>query len=166
MLDGVFLADGSGGVLSFERHIDRPVDKVWAALTIPERVADWCGNAAEIDLRLGGVFCIHWPDGMGVMNGVITALEPPRRLEYSWHEPTVKLQASKVRWTLSPDGGGCRLTLEHIFTEVDRKSVTEFAAGWHDLYDAIVRAADGLASTMDFEGYTQLQAGYAEKLGV
>ena len=166
MLYGEFSAHGTGGVLAFERRLDRPVEKIWAALTIPERVADWCGNAAEIDLRPGGVFRIHWPEDMGVMNGVITALDPPRLLEYSWHEPSVKVPASKVRWTLSADGDGCKLKLEHIFTDIDRKSVTEFAGGWHDIIEHVVNASDGVASAMDAEGYKALQSGYAEKFGV
>ena len=166
MLDGEFVADGAGGALSFERRLARPVEKIWAGLTIPERVADWCGGGAEIDLRVGGVFRIFWPEGMGVMNGVITALDPPRLLEYSWHEPTVKVHASRVRWTLGPDGDGCRLKLEHIFTEVDRMSVTEFAGGWHDIIDHVVTASDGVATKMNTQGYKLLQAGYAEKFGV
>jgi uncharacterized protein YndB with AHSA1/START domain len=166
MLDGEFLADDAGGVLSFERSLPRPIEKIWAALTIPERVADWCGGGAEIDLRIGGVFRIHWPKDLGVMNGVITALDPPRLLEYSWHEPTVSVPASKVRWTLSPDGDGCRLKLEHIFTDVDRKSVTEFAGGWHEIVNDIFLASDGLATTSTGEGHKALQAGYAEKFGV
>jgi len=165
MLDGEFQADGAGGVLSFERRLARPVEKIWAALTLPERVGDWCGNAAEIDLRLGGVFRIQWPEGMGVMDGVITALEPMRLLEYRWYEPTVKVPASRVRWTLSPDGDGCRLRLEHIFTEVDRKSATEYAGGWHDIIEHVLRASDGLASTMDVASYKRLEAGYTEKFG-
>ena len=166
MLDGEFVADGAGGALTFERRLDRPIDKIWAALTIPERVAHWCGNAAEIDLHVGGVYRIFWPEGMGVMNGVIIALDPPRLLEHTWHEPTVNAPPSKVRWTLSPDGDGCRLRLEHIFSEIDRNSVTEFAGGWHDIIDALVPAGDGVASERSTGGYKVLQAGYAEKFGV
>ena len=83
--------------------------------------------------------------------------------------PAVSCHSSdawRVRWTLSPDGDGCRLKLEHIFTDVDRMSVTEFAGGWHDIIEHIVRAGDGLATEMSMEGYKLLQAGYAEKFGV
>ena len=38
----------------FHRHLRAPVEKVWAALTTPERLADWFANA-EIDLRVGGI---------------------------------------------------------------------------------------------------------------
>jgi uncharacterized protein YndB with AHSA1/START domain len=166
MLDGVFSKNADGGVLSFERYIDRPVDKVWAALTVPERVADWCGGGAEIDLRIGGVFRIRWAAEMGVVNGEITALQPPTLLEYSWHEPAVAVAASRVRWTLSQVGDGCRLKLEHIFPSIDPKSATEFAAGWDDIIRAIGRAADGEATPMDAEGQKQREAAYAAKFGI
>ena len=37
----------------FHRHYAKPIEKVWAALTTPERLADWLADA-EIELRLGG----------------------------------------------------------------------------------------------------------------
>src|SRR5258708_5544634 len=37
----------------FRRRYTKPVAKVWAALTTPERLEDWLG-AANIDLRVGG----------------------------------------------------------------------------------------------------------------
>jgi uncharacterized protein YndB with AHSA1/START domain len=162
MLDGHFSKRGDGGVLSFERHIDRPIEKVWAALTIAERVSDWSGHA-EIDLRVGGRFHITWPNDMGEMNGVITACEPPTLLEYSWHEPTVKLPPSKVRWTLKPDGAGCFLTLQHIYETIDADSVADFAGGWDGIIDDMVRAADGLATPMDNEAFKVRKAGYMAK---
>ena len=166
MLDGEYISEGAGGTLTFERRLARPIEKIWAALTIPERVADWCGGGAEIDLRVGGDFRIVWPKDMGVMNGVITQLDPPRLLEYSWDEPTVKTAPSKVRWTLTADGDGCRLRLEHVFTDVDRSSVTEFAGGWHDIIGHFVDAADGVRVVDGASGYKTLQQGYAQKFRV
>ncbi len=55
--------------------------------------------------------------------------------------------------------------MEHIFTEVDPKSATEYAGGWHDIIEHVIRASDGMASVMDLEGYKRLEAGYAEKFG-
>jgi hypothetical protein len=78
----------------------------------------------------------------------------------------VKTPASKVRWTLAADGDGCRLKLEHIFTEVDAMSATEYAGGWHDIIDQIVNAGDGVAAKLDVGSYKTFQAGYAEKFGV
>jgi uncharacterized protein YndB with AHSA1/START domain len=165
MLDGEFVPNGEGGALSFERRLDKSVEKVWAALTVAERVADWCGNKAEIDLRLGGAFRIVWPENMGEMTGVITALKPHTLLEYSWFEPNVKVAASRVRWTLKPDGAGCILRLDHIFDVIDPKSVTEFAGGWDDLIVAVENAADRRATPPDLAGQKDREARYAAKFG-
>ena len=37
----------------YRRRYAKPVAKVWAALTTPERLEDWFG-AAKLDLRVGG----------------------------------------------------------------------------------------------------------------
>ena len=39
--------------LRFERHLKHPVEKVWAALTDPERRAEWL-DPGTIELRPGG----------------------------------------------------------------------------------------------------------------
>src|SRR5258705_3889151 len=46
----------------FRRRYTKPVAKVWAALTTPERLEDWLG-AANIDFRVGGKLDLTFPDG-------------------------------------------------------------------------------------------------------
>ena len=46
----------------FRRRYTKPVAKVWAALTTPERLEDWFG-AAKIDLRVGGTLHITSANG-------------------------------------------------------------------------------------------------------
>src|SRR5579863_8860033 len=71
--------------MRFERRIPRPAEKVWAALTIPERVADWFGEPVEIDLRVGGKFRVLFPGGKDDMvEGTIIAFDPPRLLALEW----------------------------------------------------------------------------------
>jgi hypothetical protein len=52
---------GSNLRIVFRRHLRAPVQKVWAALTIPERLADWFATAT-IDLRVGGSIHVGWAD--------------------------------------------------------------------------------------------------------
>ncbi len=69
----------SGGrfELMFERRLAKPIEKVWAALTVPERLADWLAEA-EIDLRVGGRLVLFWPTHDFRLESRIVALEPPR----------------------------------------------------------------------------------------
>ena len=56
--------------LVFERRLAKSVEKVWAALTTPERLADWLATA-DIDLRVGGRFELYWETHDYRMAGVI-----------------------------------------------------------------------------------------------
>lgn len=60
MLDGMLmrLADG-GAEIAFDRRIDKPIGKIWAALTEPAALAKWLGDV-EVDLRVGGKYVIHF----------------------------------------------------------------------------------------------------------
>lgn len=128
MLDGMLWPGPDGGsVVAFERLVDRPVDKVWAALTIPERVADWLAEA-EIDLEVGGRYDLHFQGGADHMTGVITRLEPPRLLELAWRENGGP--ESALLWRLEPEGDGCRLFLTHSFG-AGQDDVPGFVSGWH-----------------------------------
>ena len=59
--------------------------------------------------------------------------EPPRLLAYSWGE-------DELRWELRPDGGGCVLSLTHIFD--DRFKAARDAAGWHLCLGALSRSLE------------------------
>jgi uncharacterized protein YndB with AHSA1/START domain len=164
MLDGVYSETADGVILSFDRRMDRPIETLWAVLTTPERLADWMGQA-EIDLRVGGRFHLRWSNGQGSMDGVITALDPPRLFEHTWEE-NIGVPVSRVRWTLEPDGAGCRVRLEHVFTSVDDRNLIGFAGGWEDFLDIIPTVAGGSPNHGDMEKVRGLMRGYAEKFGV
>jgi uncharacterized protein YndB with AHSA1/START domain len=164
MLDGTYSESADGVTLAFERRMDRPIDKIWAVLTVPERIADWMGEAA-IELRVGGRFHLKWHSEHGEMNGVITACDPPSLLEYTWSE-SGGAEPSRVRWSLEPDGDACRLTLTHTFLKIEGKELIGFAGGWEDLLDAMANVADGVRDFGDHEDYLRLRRGYAEKFGV
>src|ERR1700730_12389097 len=113
-LDGSVQKTADGGfVVAFDRPIDRPGAKVWAALTDPKILANWLGDV-EVDLRVGGAYIIRFRKMTVVMTGRITALEAGRLIEYSWRE-NYGMPASAVRWEILPTSTGCRLKLTHSF---------------------------------------------------
>ncbi len=123
--------------LVLERRIRKPVGKVWAAITTPERIADWFA-AADLDLRIGGHYRLAFGDGTKV-EGVIVELEPLRRLAHTW--PHAEHPDSIVRYELEPDGDGCRLTLTQ--TAMRPKHV-DVLAGWHTHLEGLPGATEGL----------------------
>jgi uncharacterized protein YndB with AHSA1/START domain len=157
-LDGSVRKTEDGGfVVAFDRLIERPPAKVWAALTDPKILANWLGDV-ELDLRIGGPFIIRFRRMSVVMTGQITALDPGRMLEHTWSE-NYGMPASKVRWEVSPADTGCHLKLSHTFTsECALSEVVGFAGGWHAFLDAIPTAADG--KFVEYADEKDLDAGY------
>src|SRR5436853_345373 len=83
------------------RHLAHPIERVWAALTEPDQLLAWWGDA-DVDLVEGGRFTMRWlnADDQGnspVMHATITRLDPPRLLETSGDIHGV------LRWELRPD---------------------------------------------------------------
>ncbi len=80
---------GPAHVLSIERTLDAPVEKVWRCWTEPDLLERWfCPKPwfvtdARIELRAGGEFSLtmNGPDGEKYPEvGVFLAIEPKRRL--------------------------------------------------------------------------------------
>jgi uncharacterized protein YndB with AHSA1/START domain len=158
-LDGLVKKTEDGGyVVAFDRLIDRPPARVWAALTDPNVLRNWLGEV-ELDLRVGGRYIIRFRKMSVVMTGQITALEPGRILEYSWQE-NYGMPASKLRWELHPAADtGCRLKLAHTFApDCVLKEIVGFAGGWHAFLNAIPPAADG--QFVEYADEKEFDAGY------
>ena len=130
---GALRQTADGYDLVFERRLSQPVEKVWAALTIPERISEWLMTRTEVDLRIGGRFALDWIDGAHAMVGEIVALDPPLLIAWTW--PHTEHPDSLVRWELAPDGAGCRLTL--IQTKLRPPHLLDVAAGWHAYLDCL-----------------------------
>ena len=79
-----------------ERDFAAPIERVWSAWVEPNDLREWWGPAgftcprAEADVRIGGriLVTMRAPEEWGSMEQhstwTITALEPPRRLDYTF----------------------------------------------------------------------------------
>ena len=133
--------DNDGLQVIFRRHYRKPIAKVWAALTAPERIADWLG-AAEIDLRPGGSLRLTFNESHSA-EIEITEVDAPRLFAWVW---TIEGRATRVRFELTPEGDGTRLTLTHsgLSTRAGRDSMVR--AGWHAHLEGLADAIDGRAT--------------------
>jgi len=137
---GAMRRTGDTVEILFHRRYARPIEKVWAALTVPERIADWFAEVETLDLRLGGAIHLSFPEVNYRIQGVITVLEPPRRLTWTW--PREAGGESTVSFDLEPDGDGCRLTLTERGLALSEGAGN--AAGWHAHLEAMQDAIDGV----------------------
>ncbi len=92
-------------VVSGARTYATNVEDLWDALTNVERIPRWFLPITG-HLKMGGRYQLE-----GNAGGEITRCDPPEALDVTWE------YAENVSWVtvrLEPDGGGTRLTLEHI----------------------------------------------------
>ncbi|MFU8850078.1 SRPBCC family protein [Micromonospora sp. SL1-18] len=150
--------------LVFVRDLRHPPEKVWAALTEPDRLAQWAPFLASRDLGTPGDATLSTVDGEQRFDAPATVLhaERPALLEYTWGDDL-------LRWELTPTDAGTRLTLRHRIGKPDLAPMV--AAGWHLCLDVAGHLLDGDpvgpirgAEAMDF-GWERLRDAYAERLG-
>lgn len=125
----------------FHRRLRFPVEKVWAALTVPERLADWFAEAV-VDLRVGGTISLDW-NSKNQADMRITVCEPPRHLAWIWQ---LAGHDTLVRFDLTPEADGCMLTLTHSGVPFVGEGVR---AGWHAHLEALPDAIEGRATSWE-----------------
>ena len=76
-------------------------DAAWAALTEPERVAEWFTDATPVG-AVGDRYRLDFGDG-SVVEGVIREVEPGRRFAHTWAGRTpTRRQETLVAWSVEP----------------------------------------------------------------
>ncbi|AKM06702.1 SRPBCC family protein [Pelagerythrobacter marensis] len=111
--------------LTMEREFAHPPERVWRALTQSELLAEWI-MPNDFRAEIGARFSMDadW----GKVEGEVLAVEPQRRLRYTWNGPGLQ---SQVEWRLEPAGAGTRLMLEQTgFRPQDQQAYYGARAGW------------------------------------
>jgi uncharacterized protein YndB with AHSA1/START domain len=99
-------------VVRFERTFAHPVQAVWAAVTDPDALEQWFPTTVWWgQLRPGAPIEFRFPtDRYPPMSGEVIAVEPERRLVFTWGEDRLTFQLEpRERHLLPPDVlGGSR----------------------------------------------------------
>ena len=123
-----------------------PVERVFAAWTLPEQILRWWGPrpvtccSAEIDLRVGGSYRIGnlLPDGRVLfIFGEFEAMEPPNKLVYSWHvqfEDGEVAESSRVSVRFEARGQSTEVIVVHERIESEAIQA-EHEHGWNGCLD-------------------------------
>jgi uncharacterized protein YndB with AHSA1/START domain len=157
--------DGKAAV-RFERRLDHPVERVWAAVTEPGEMMGWLGDA-DVDLRDGGRFDVRWlntdEEGNAAhMHGTITALDPPRLIEIQGDIHGV------LRFELEPAGDGATLLRFSSTLDLPDEFRMKVLAGWHTHLDALATVLDGGGVDLENiveEGWEEAHAAYVARDG-
>lgn len=128
----------------FRRRYARPIEKVWAAVTIPERLAAWLAQA-EYEPRAGSPIRLEWANG-NVMEGKVVAFDAPHTFAWTW---PLGGRDTLVRFDLEADGDGCWLTLTHSNVNAAPGQGAGVRSGWHAHLEGLADAIDGKATPWD-----------------
>lgn len=126
-------------VLVVRRVLPAPRERVFAAWLDAESLAQWmrpdtvAATVVEVDPRVGGRFRIAMQRGDGEVEhrGEYLAIDPPRRLEFTWISAYTDTRPTVVTVELHEREGGTELVLTHRRLPASR--VDAHRQGWTDI---------------------------------
>jgi uncharacterized protein YndB with AHSA1/START domain len=143
--------------LRYVRTLAHPPEKVWRALTERDHLAAWFPSTIEGEWRAGAPlrFAFEQPD-VPTMDGAVIACEPPKLLEYTWGDDT-------LRFELEPLGdASTRLTL--VDTIVELGKAARDGAGWHVKLQELEHVIAGDSPPFGVDDWREVNARYITEL--
>lgn len=118
----------------FWRRLPGPIERVWAHLTDPSKLAGWYDASSTIEPREGGAVRLN----DGHIRGVVTQWRPPVKFAHTWNvfgagETVSAYPESYLTLELTQEGGDVGLTLVHL-PVLDRFE-PQNAMGWATFLD-------------------------------
>ena len=134
-----------------ERTMPYPPETVWRALTLSELIAEWLMQN-DFQPVVGHRFNFRAAPIPGMWNGVtdceVLAVEPPKRLVYSWNASGDQAKdglRTTVTWTLTRTGAGTHVRMEQSgFRPQDEGGRQAMGGGWPRIVAGLERVAGAL----------------------
>jgi uncharacterized protein YndB with AHSA1/START domain len=144
--EATLLKTGARPVLRFERHLPKPVDTVWRAVTDPGEMQMWFPTRIEIDEWKAGAALTHYFDEHDIqpLPGTVLEWDPPRRASFTWGSDTISFEL-----TPAVDGGTTFVLTE----ELSANHAARNAAGWDTCLDRLQLGVVGESWQPRFERY-------------
>jgi uncharacterized protein YndB with AHSA1/START domain len=131
-MNGTLHPVGDRWQLVFVRPLAHPAEAVWRAVTETQHLKAWFPQPVSGEFVAGGQLTFHSEYAeVGDFHGTVLAVDPPRLLEFTWGEDTLRIE-------IEPSDSGCTLTFRDTITELGKAA--RDAAGWHVCLDGL--AAD------------------------
>ncbi len=130
-------------------YIATTPEKVWEALTTAEFSRKYfSGFAIEAELKVGGAFVAHAPDGSVHIGGEGIECDPPKKLTITWNVNwqalVEKLGPTLVSYEIEPAGDAVKLTL---IQSHDREISDDILSGGRQGWPAILSSLKSLLET-------------------
>ena len=138
--------DGVDHVYSI--FINAPPERIWRAITEgDETVQYYYGTRVRSDWNVGSQVRYDYPDGTVAADGEVIALDPPRRLEMTFHarwDPEIEAEGPvRQVWEIEPGERATKLTVTQV--GLTARQAEEFGNG-------MVFIVSGLKSAVEASG--------------
>ena len=150
---GSVTRDGEVVVLTYERDLTHPPEKVWRAITESEHLRDWFPVDIIGERAVGATLRLtFWPEALAqageeieaagmdrddpTLLGEVLTWEPPRVFEFTW-------DSERLRFDLEPTETGTTLRVAIRTPAPAPRGYARTAAGYHMCFDALAAALDG-----------------------
>ena len=147
----------------FEARIGRLLGhdqaEVWKMLTDPGLLPLWLAPG-DISLNKGGSAKLSFPESGSNVDSLVTDVDPPRMIEYSWSGPGEAQRP--LRWEVFPDEGGARLSL--TIRIPDNEDIARACAGWESHLEMLAAALEGVPIKFPFERFKIAREAYRSLL--
>lgn len=163
---GTMVKLGGKDAVRYERVYPHASERVWRALIEPDSLEAWFPTTIEglaqaaTDKRTHAELAFKFEGDDGPeLRGQLRACEPPRLLEYTWGDDTLRFELSAA----GPNGKHTKLVFTTTFGE--RSQAARDATGWHMCLDNLGRNLEGQQPQQAGGQFTELNAAYKESLG-
>ena len=145
--DATLLRTGDRPILRFERHLSRPVDAVWRAVTDPNEMKAWFPTQIVIDEWKVGASLTHVFEEHAIdpLPGKVLDYDPPHRLRFTWGTDTIGFELTEAG-----DGG----TIFVLTEELSANAAARNAAGWEACLDRLQHGQEREHWKARFDRYT------------
>jgi uncharacterized protein YndB with AHSA1/START domain len=145
MTDTTLLRAGDRPILRFERHLPRPVEEVWRAVTDPVEMRSWFPTRIDIDEWKVGATLTHHFDGHDIdpLPGEVLEWDPPHRVRFTWGTDAISFE-------LQESAGG---TVFVLTEELPASFAARNAAGWESCLDRLELGSEAETWQERFDRY-------------
>lgn len=131
---GKVTKEADGFQVRFERVFAHSIDKVWDAITNPEKMKYWFTDI-ELELKAGAKVTFHFRDEAKTTSyGKVISVDKPGKFVWMW-------ETEQADWELFAEGPArCRVVL--TYSKLDAKFAGKAPAGFHVLLDRLTETLD------------------------
>lgn len=142
-----------------ERTLEHDQQAVWKMLTDSSLLPQWLAPGT-LSPSKGGVARLNFPESGTNVESVVTEVDPPRLIEYSWSSPGEPDRPLRWEAVATPEGTRLSLTLGIP----DNEDIARTCAGWEAHLEMFAAAMEGVPIKFPFERFKATREAYRSRV--